>query len=179
MDYQNYESTSTILPKLEQKTSTVTTKDDKDDKDNKYHELLHGIMIKVGNYEIRNLCYQSYPCQHRVKNTETEECGLWSGPSIYKLLKDHSTSHPHFNRYKLHSMAKRVTSFIKHTNSDNDCITMGGKCSESKFKETCKKFSENFERQQKREEKEEREKLKRIKYRSPVEIAKKRAGPPI
>lgn len=53
----------------------------------------------VGKYEISSICLQTYPCKHRVTNTETNETRMYSGDKIYTLLKNDGLSHKHFDQY--------------------------------------------------------------------------------
>lgn len=53
---------------------------------------------KVGNYEISDLCFETFPCQHfiKLKNGNTE---LISGDEIYRIFKSEGLSDPHIDTY--------------------------------------------------------------------------------
>ena len=53
----------------------------------------------IGDYEISDLCFSSYPCQHYVKNTVTGRTKSMYGHDIYILLKDIGKSDKHFDIY--------------------------------------------------------------------------------
>lgn len=53
----------------------------------------------AGNYEIYDLCLETYPCKHSVKNTVTGEMSIMSGAEIFILLKDMEKSDEHFDIY--------------------------------------------------------------------------------
>lgn len=52
---------------------------------------------KIGNYEISNLCFLSYPCQHQVKDTRTGLTRLMNGTDIHNMLKKDGLTDNHFN----------------------------------------------------------------------------------
>ena len=55
---------------------------------------------QIGNFEISNLCLQSHPCKHYVKNVETDkDFGLMTGDQIYLMLKEKGLNDFHFNYY--------------------------------------------------------------------------------
>ncbi len=56
--------------------------------------------ISIGDYKIGKLCYQSYPCQHMIKNSNSNECQFLTAIEIYKILENEGLSHPHFNYCK-------------------------------------------------------------------------------
>ena len=53
----------------------------------------------IGKYEISDLCFQSSPCQHYVKNIETGTAQLMFGDNIYSMLKNDGLTYPHFDCY--------------------------------------------------------------------------------
>ena len=61
-------------------------------------EDLHKYTI-IGNFEISDLCLQTYPCKHNVKNRITCESSLMYGDEIFILLKNIGKSHKHFDDY--------------------------------------------------------------------------------
>ena len=50
-------------------------------------------------YEISQMCLQSYPCQHDVRDMETGVTQTMSGDTIYKMLKKEGLTDPHFEMY--------------------------------------------------------------------------------
>lgn len=54
--------------------------------------------IKIGKYEISNICLETYPCKHYIKfeNGETE---LMSGDKIYRLFKSEGLTYHHIDSY--------------------------------------------------------------------------------
>ncbi len=53
-----------------------------------------------GNYEIENMCYETYPCQHYVTNKQTGERTMMSGNDIFCLLRDNGFNCEHFDEYR-------------------------------------------------------------------------------
>ena len=95
----------------------------------------------IGKYEISDICLQSYPCQHYVKNIETGTAQLMFGDNIYSMLKNDGLTYPHFDCY--------VEFIRKRDNPTKEELD------EKLFRE--KKMDEQMEKE--RKEREEREKI--------------------
>jgi hypothetical protein len=53
---------------------------------------------KIGNYEISQICLQSYPCQHSIKFENGENKRMYAD-NIYRLFKSEGLSDPHIDSY--------------------------------------------------------------------------------
>ena len=53
---------------------------------------------KVGPFEIKELCYESYPCKHSIRKNN-ENWSFLNGYKIYTMLKNEGISDPHFEIY--------------------------------------------------------------------------------
>jgi len=53
----------------------------------------------IGKYEITDMCFLTYPCQHYVKNIETGTSQLMFGDRIFSMLKNDGLTYPHFDGY--------------------------------------------------------------------------------
>lgn len=56
-------------------------------------------MSTIGKYSIGDMCMLTYPCQHYVTNSETNETTLMSGDNIYEMLTKEGLSDEHFDVY--------------------------------------------------------------------------------
>jgi hypothetical protein len=53
----------------------------------------------VGDYLISTICLSTFPCQHSVRN-QNGEWRLFSGDTIYLMLKKNNLSTEHFDKYE-------------------------------------------------------------------------------
>ena len=59
-------------------------------------EEFRGI-TRVGNYEIGNLCYETYPCKHSFKKCSEERFKLLCATDIFTILSSEGLSYPHLD----------------------------------------------------------------------------------
>ncbi len=55
-------------------------------------------MYVVGNFQISELCLQTFPCKHSFLNKGSWE--IMNAVEIYSILKERCLSHPHFEYCK-------------------------------------------------------------------------------
>ena len=53
---------------------------------------------KVGNYEISDICLESYPCKHIIQ-FEDGRRQIMSGDDIYRLFQMEGLTDPHIDKY--------------------------------------------------------------------------------
>ena len=55
---------------------------------------------KIGNFNISNLCFETYPCKHHVKIDDSNEGTMMYGDDIYCMLAQNGFHDKHFECYK-------------------------------------------------------------------------------
>ncbi len=69
---------------------------------------------KTGNYNISELCLETYPCKHYVMDCDGGNCRLLKGDEIYRLLKkDGIQNDPHFKMYEEGYSLKGYFNFLR------------------------------------------------------------------
>jgi hypothetical protein len=76
---------------------------------------------KIGQYEISNICLESYPCKHyiKLKNGDTK---LMSGDKIYRLFKSEGLSDPHIDKYAEYVRQSYFPNPLEITKRKNDLL---------------------------------------------------------
>ena len=79
-------------------------------------------MSTIGKYSIGDMCMLTYPCQHYVTNSETNETTLMSGDNIYEMLTKEGLSDEHFDVYAEYIRKRdhqQMKNLLKKRNSEN------------------------------------------------------------